>query len=218
MKPKLLDLFCGAGGASMGLYRAGFDVTGVDIKPQPRYPFEFHQADALTYPLDGYDAYWASPPCQEYSRTKSLKTSIFPTLIEPVRIKLIATGKPFVIENVPGAPLINPLILCGSMFGLRVRRHRIFEINPPVYFPPFSCNHWGKCTGAGRNRVKAGVKGRTLSLNDGFAFLTVAGNDYLVNEGKKAMGIDWMIRSELSQAIPPAYAEYLGNQLIRAIQ
>ena len=129
-KPRLLDLFCGAGGAAMGYHRAGFEVVGVDIKPQPHFPFEFHQVDALTYTLDGFDAYHASPPCQRYSCAVNLHNNrdSHPDLIDIVRNILLKTGKHYVIENVPGSPLINPTQLCGSAFGLRVRRHRLFEI------------------------------------------------------------------------------------------
>lgn len=122
-KPKLLDLFCGAGGAAMGYHRAGFEVTGIDINPQPHYPFKFIQADAMTYPLGGFDCYHASPPCQRYSiLTRGLhqdRIENYPDLIAPIRDRLLHTGKPYVIENVEGARklLINPVKLCGTMFG-----------------------------------------------------------------------------------------------------
>jgi DNA (cytosine-5)-methyltransferase 1 len=137
MKPRILDLFCGAGGASAGYARAGFDVVGVDLNPQPRYPFEFHQADALTFPLDGFDAIHASPPCQAYStmRRGLWKDREHPDLIAPIRDRLIGADVPYVIENVEGARrlLVNPVLLCGTMFGLgtkegnQLRRHRYFE-------------------------------------------------------------------------------------------
>jgi DNA (cytosine-5)-methyltransferase 1 len=149
VKPRLLDLFCGAGGAAMGYHRAGFDVVGVDVNPQPRYPFEFVQADALTYPLEGFDAIHASPPCQPWTR----KTPTWgrarvhypdhPQLIEPTRDRLHASGLPYVIENVVGAPLRAQVMLCGSMFGLRIQKHRLFEGNWPLPFPPASCYHVG---------------------------------------------------------------------------
>jgi len=211
---KLLDLFCGAGGAAMGYYRAGFnEIVGVDNRPMPRYPFTFVLADALEYVREHgheFDAIHASPPCQEYSVLKSLKRGDYPKLVEPVRDALIAIGKPFVIENVEGAPLVNPLMLCGSMFGLRVQRHRLFECNPVIWFPPHPCNHWGKASG-GKNF--AGVR-KTL---ENFSFLTITGNDYIADDGRKAMGIDWMTRKELSQAIPPAYTEYIGKFLLQAV-
>src|SRR4030042_2837765 len=142
-KPRLLDLFCGAGGAAMGYHRAGFEVVGVDIKPQPHYPFEFHQADALTFPLDEFDAYHASPPCQAFTKYKNLRKDLpsrYPNLIPSTRRRLTDTDKPFVIENVEGSPLINPIVLCGSMFGLDVRRHRLFECGK-FTVQPLVCHH-----------------------------------------------------------------------------
>lgn len=140
-RPKLLDLFAGAGGASMGYHMAGFEVTGVDIEDHPSYPFEFLVANALTVSLEGYDAYAASPPCQGYSITKHQSKSTSPLLIEPIRERLEATGKPFAMENVEGArwAMKQPTQLCGSTFGLRVRRHRLIETNFPV--PELSCAH-----------------------------------------------------------------------------
>lgn len=214
MKAKLLDLFCGAGGAAMGYHWAGFEVVGVDIAPQPHYPFEFHQADALTYLAEHwqeFDVIHASPPCQAYSITLHLKTarSDHPALIEPVREALRATGKPFVIENVPGAPIVNPLMLCGSMFGLGVLRHRLFESEPAIWFPPFQCQHDGPVLPMWwRSRTKALAEGKT------FRYITVAGKSFLMPEARLAMGIDWMTRDEISQAIPPAYTHFIGAQLL----
>lgn len=210
----LLDLFCGAGGAAVGYARAGFNVVGVDHKPQKRYPFEFHQADALEFlALHGseFDVIHASPPCQAYSITRSLHANKHVAIVPLVRQALITTGKPYIIENVPGAPLLNPLMLCGTMFGLRVIRHRLFECNPQITFAPFSCNHWGKATGNGNDQR---LLSRTTSLSDGYAFVTVCGNNYLADEGRMAMGIDWMTKKELSQAIPPAYTEYIGKVVL----
>ncbi len=217
MKPTLLDLFCGAGGAAMGYHQAGFEVVGVDIKRQPRYPFEFHQADAFEYLAQHwqeFDLFHASPPCQGYARTKSLKTSRNDALmlIEPVREALQSTGRPFVIENVVGAPLINPLMLCGSMFGLGVLRHRLFECEPPIWFPPGQCQHAGPVLPMWwKSRCAALKAGRT------FAYITVAGRSYLMPEARRAMGIDWMLRDELSQAIPPAYTHFIGARLQEAL-
>jgi DNA (cytosine-5)-methyltransferase 1 len=125
-RPRIADLFCKAGGAGMGYYRAGFDVVGVDIEPQPRYPFEFVQADALTFDLDGFDAYHASPPCQGFSAMKRATKVEHADLLTPTRARLLATGRPFVLENVEGAPLHEPWKLCGTQFGLKTRRHRLF--------------------------------------------------------------------------------------------
>ncbi len=213
MSYRLLDTFCGAGGAGMGYRRAGFEVVGVDIKPQPHYPFEFIQADALEYIAEHgreYDVIHASPPCQAYSVTASLSNGNHPQLIEDTREAIQKIGKSYVIENVVGAPLINPLMLCGTMFGLQVIRHRLFEINPPIYFPPFSCNHDGTVSG---NRALRDGKRVTPCLND-FDFITVVGHDFILSDARIAMDIDWMGQKEISQAIPPAYTEFIGKQLI----
>lgn len=215
-RPLLLDLFCGAGGAGMGYFRAGFDVTGVDITPQPRYPFAFIQADALEYIREHgheYDVIHASPPCQVYSVMAALSSGSHPDLIADTRAALLATGKPFIIENVPGAPLENPLMLCGTMFGLRVIRHRLFEIHPdPIWFPPSPCRHEGKATGG------VTIRGVTKGFTTGHAYITVVGNSYLMADGRAAMGIDWMTRAGLSQAIPPAYTEWIGRRIIEVCQ
>lgn len=209
-KPRLLDLFCGAGGAAMGYHRAGFEVVGVDIKSQPHYPFEFIQADALTYPLDGFDAYHASPPCQRYSTmTKKWgRSNNHPDLIGPVREKLQAIKVPYVIENVEGAPLINPVMLCGSMFRLgsgkyNLRRHRLFECSWGILFPPASCNHKGLAL-----PVYGHAGGK--SNRDGLQF---PGTD----AWREGMGIDWMTGKELAEAIPPAYTEYIGKYLMQEV-
>ena len=213
-KPLLLDLFCGAGGAAMGYYRAGFRVIGVDIEPQPRYPFEFIQADAMTFPLEGFDVIHASPPCQGYSIANYIwgKTD-HPLLIGPLRERLLAAGKPYVIENVPGAPLRSPLVLCGLAFGLKVRRHRLFETSPQILLaPPCPPGHrlldYVLVIGGGvRKRVPQ--QGRTLKGGPKMNRPTLP-----LSVGHAAMGIDWMNRFELSEAIPPAYTEYIGRQLI----
>lgn len=194
----------------MGYHLADFDVVGVDIMPQPHYSFEFHQADALQFLSQHgseYDVIHASPPCQEYSVTASLKSGNYPELIEPIRSALMQTGKPYIIENVPGAPLVNPLMLCGTMFGLRVIRHRLFETSWGEMISPLTCNHNGNVSG-NRN-----IKGKRKDLNN-FRFLTIVGNDYIAEDGRKAMGINWMTRKELSQAIPPAYTKYIGGLLL----
>lgn len=211
MTYRLLDLFCGAGGAAMGYHRAGFEVVGVDIKPQPHYPFEFHQADAMTYPLEGFDAIHASPPCQAYS-TATRDRQSHPDLYAPIRAQLEQKGVPYVIENVIGAPYHHGAFLCGTMFGLEadgewIRRHRNFETSWLIWQP--QCHH--------RRDIKA---------------ITVTGKCYLTvtkdcarhsrqptfATAQRAMGIDWMTRQELSQAIPPAYTEWIGHQLMAVLR
>ena len=213
---RLLDLFCGAGGAAMGYHRAGFEVVGVDIAPQPNYPFDFVQADALEFPLDGFDAIHASPPCQGYSRMRHLpwlKGREYPLLIEPVRQRLLAHGAPWVIENVEDSPLaresglfgVHGILLCGTMFDLGVYRHRPFEssivLPQPVHREHREVVKPGRYLG-GRGRVPV-RSGYAEHLRDGDRF-------------RSAMGIDWMADNELSQAIPPAYTELIGKALLAA--
>lgn len=211
VKHRILDLFCGAGGAAMGYARAGFDVVGVDIKPQPRYPFEFIQADALTFPLDGFDAIHASPPCQTYSAMRNSWNARkdHPDLLPATRARLAAAGVPYVIENVPGAPMAPLFLMCGSAFGLgipgyQLRRHRWFEVSGAWFLSP-PCQHRGPVIGI------YGDHGRDRRRKEGF------GRYFSLDERKQAMGIDWMARDELDQAIPPAYTEYVGEQLLTAI-
>jgi len=204
----MLDLFCGAGGAAMGYYRAfgpDVEIVGVDHRPQPRYPFKFIQADALEFMRDGrgdgFDFYHASPPCQVFSAMQHIHKNRerHPDLIAITRDYLIQIGKPYVIENVPGAPLENPLMLCGTMFGLRIIRHRLFESNciPFCLLPP--CDHrdvfdpWHGTVETGRSA-------------DNF---------------REAMGIDWMPQiggpnksGSLDLAIPPAYTEWIGRRIM----
>jgi DNA (cytosine-5)-methyltransferase 1 len=208
VKPRALDLFCGAGGAGMGLHQAGFDVVGVDIKPQPRYPFTFHQADALTFPLDGFDFIWASPPCQAYSITAKLHDVAHPQLVEAVRERLAASGTPYVIENVVGAPLIHPFTLCGSMFGLRVLRHRLFEASFFVLVP-----------GHPEHRGTSNSSRRYSSFETGADFICVAGHNFKREDGAAAMGVDWpATREEIAQMIPPAYAEFIGRAALMHLE
>jgi DNA (cytosine-5)-methyltransferase 1 len=212
-RPKLLDLFCCAGGAGAGYVKAGFDVIGIDIKPQPNYPFPFIQADALG--LDPkfialFDAVHASPPCQSYSdlAKRNGNADDWPRLIEPVRAMLKKSGLPYVIENVDGAPMLDPVVLCGTMFpGLRVLRHRLFEANFPISVPPH-----GKHPKVHTFDKRKSHYGKTDDMRD-FVQVTGGGN-CSVAAAKDAMGIDWMTKNELNESIPPAYAQYIGKQLL----
>jgi DNA (cytosine-5)-methyltransferase 1 len=208
VKPRLLDLFCGAGGASMGYHRAGFDVVGVDINPQPRYPFEFVHGDAMTYPLDGFDVIHASPPCQAFTAYRRRGAGVGAAaldLIAATRNRLQASRVPYVVENVPGAPLRNPVTLCGSSFGLDVRRHRLFESNIALLTP--ACRHdlqtprFPSATNRRnlRSTVEVGVWRIPLEVQSA------------------AMGVDWMRLDELTLAIPPAYTEHIGAQLLAVL-
>ncbi len=214
---RLLDLYCGAGACSVGYYRAGFDdITGVDIVAQPHYPFRFVQSDALEFLVGHgheYDLIHASPPCQAYTQARFLKNvrQDHPDLIAATREALQLVGKPYVIENVPGAPLRNPLVLCGSMFGLGVLRHRLFEIEPPIYFVPMTCKHGPVLP------MFWGARRRALQEGRQYDYITVAGRSFLVEEARQAMGIDWMTREEIKQAIPPAYTEWIGRELMAVI-
>lgn len=207
-RPRLLDLFSGAGGAARGYQLAGFHVTGVDIVAQKRYiGDEFHQADALEYLAahgHEYDVIHASPPCQAHSTLRHRWSNEYDSLIGDVRSMLQKIGKPYVIENVVGAPLRDPLMLCGSMFNLRVIRHRLFECSPAIYFPPGPCSH------------PVNAVGRRGHLADR-EWMTVTGHFSNVVKAGEAMGIDWMTQSGLAQAIPPAYTEWIGELLLQAV-
>lgn len=203
MKPKCLDLFCGAGGASMGLHRAGFDVTGVDIKPQPRYPFRFIQGDALRPPvrLEDFDLVWASPPCQRYSIcTPAGYHERHPNLIDSVRTMLRPT-RLHVIENVAGARKVlrHPVKLCGSMFGLPVWRHRYFEANFDLGLTS-PCNH---------SFVPVLVSGSPRRNGDR--------TEPSTERRREAMETPWMTRLEMDEAIPPAYSEHIGRYAMMAL-
>lgn len=193
----------------MGYHRAGFEVVGIDIEPQPHYPFEFHQADALAvlseYPWDqDWVAVHASPPCQAYSNAQKLRGNVHPDLIGPTRELLESTGLPYVIENVVGAPLRDPVTLCGAMFGLRTYRHRLFETNWELAAPEHP-PHVARTTKMGR------------PPGDG-EFMHVVGNFSGVAEAREAMGIDWMPGHRMREAIPPAYTEWIGAQLLRVVR
>lgn len=209
---RLLDLFCGAGGAAMGYHQAFPDaeIIGVDINPQPRYPFTFVQGDVMTFPLDGFDLIHASPPCQHFTRYRNNVKDItdrYDNHLPAIRQRLETQQAAWVIENVEGAPMRHPVTLCGSMFGLRVRRHRLFDCSFPIMSPP--CNHsvWTErpfkgSTGRGpRFTIEVGAWNEPLELQ------------------KACMGVthDMTLR-ELSEAIPPAYTRYIGEQLMDQLE
>lgn len=221
MRPRLLDLFSCAGGAAVGYHRAGFEVVGVDINPQPRYPFEHHVADALEYVAEHghkFDAIHASPPCQTYSKTRTLHSNTHPDLVAPTRAALIASGRPWVIENVVGAPLLDPLVLCGTEFDMRapdvdgvplkIVRHRLFESNIPL-------------VGNGGCRHDPTVQ--TATVYGAGGGWTPAHRDNPDRRGgyipatpviQQLLGIDWMTKHEMSQVVPPVMAEHIGRQLL----
>lgn len=211
-KIKVLDLFCGAGGAAKGLYNSGLtDITGVDISPQPHYPFKFIQADAIDFDISGYDFIWASPPCQAHSWAAKQHINqrgyFYQDCLLPTQMLLYAAVVPYVIENVPLAPLRDPITLCGIMFNLRVVRHRIFEYGRFDLDQPM--HNVSLC----RNAVKTGYA------------LTAAGHGGGKKHGQStrledlslAMGIDWMTKPELNESVPPAYGEYIGRQFINSL-
>jgi DNA (cytosine-5)-methyltransferase 1 len=215
VKPRLLDLFCGAGGAAMGYARAGFEVIGVDHRPQPEYPFEFIEMDVFEAlrGAEGFDAIHASPPCQPFTAMRTLADAGGKRIretsdhLEETRKRLVGIGVPYVIENVVGAPLINPVMLCGSSFGLALRRHRLFESSELIFGAP--CRHadvpapiavYGDHPQQPGDKPYRIRRARTLL------------------EGQEAMGIGWMSWKPLTQAIPPDYTEHIGRQLIRSVK
>jgi DNA (cytosine-5)-methyltransferase 1 len=217
----LLDAFCCQGGASMGYARAGFTVYGIDIDPQPRYPFPFHQGDAIealdslasgrgvlfTYPAGGtvelfeeqIVAKHGSPPCQAYTLCQRIQGNDHPDLIEPTRELFEYARKPYVIENVEGAPLLDPVMLCGAMFGLETYRHRLFESSLTLSTPAHP-EHVARTTKMGRTPVPG-------------EFMHIVGNFSGVDRGREVMGMEWATRDGLREAIPPAYTEHIGRQL-----
>ena len=216
---RLLDLFCGAGGAAMGYHRAGFDeIVGVDIVPQPHYPFTFVQADAMTYPLDGFDAIHASPPCQHFTKYRNRVKDItdrYSDFLPQTRERLANSGLPWVMENVVGAPMAA-FVLCGSMFQGRgtvdIQRHRLFESSVFILTP--GCDHsiWSEIKYTGGRSISRGgalvLCRKTIEIGKWGIPLAVQ---------QEAMGIDWMTLRELSESIPPAYTEFIGEQLIHQI-
>jgi DNA (cytosine-5)-methyltransferase 1 len=203
---RLLDLYCGAGGAGMGYHRAGFEVVGVDINPQKNYPFEFHQADALEFLKEHgheFDTIHASPPCQRHSAMSNCRPGLaeeYPDLVAPTRDLLEASSKPWVIENVVGSPLRGPITLCGIMFGKELYRHRLFESNfllpqpphPKHVIPASKAGHW-----------KPGT------------IMSVSGHIAPIAKAREIMGIDWTNREELAESIPPYFTQFVARWLIR---
>lgn len=224
-KPRALDLFCCAGGATKGLQRAGFHVTGVDIKPQLRYcGDDFHQADALEFPLEGFDFIWASPPCQAFCALRFMPTAReHPNLIPKTRARLVGSRIPYCIENVEGAPLGESgflIMLCGTMFGLQtadgraeLRRHRLFETSFSIPLRP-PCQHGIRVLGAYGGHVRD--RCRAVTVTGSTPQTNVDRNrtreTFSIEDARAAMGIDWMTMAGLSQAIPPAYSEFIGRQ------
>lgn len=212
-KPRLLDLFCCAGGAAAGYSDAGFEVVGVDIKPQPNYPFKLIQSDVLSLDtafLTTFNAIHASPPCQSYSdlAKRNGNADAWPRLIDPVRSMLALSGLPYVIENVEGAPLRDPVMLCGTMFKeLRVLRHRLFEANFTILTPKHGPHPKVHTFDKRKSHF-----GKTNDMRD-FVQVTGGGN-CTIAAARDAMGIDWMTKNELNEAVPPAYTRFLGKQLM----
>lgn len=204
MRPVALDLYCCQGGASYGLDAAGFQVVGIDIVPQPNYPFPFIRADAITTLPAGFDFVWASPPCQAHTLAQRIQGRDHPDLIEPTRAMLRASGIPYVIENVVGAPLDNPIMLCGSMFGLQTYRHRLFECSFAID-PPHHPDHTAPIRKMGRP-VREGE------------MMHIVGNFSGVQKARDIMGAQWMNRDGLREAIPPAFAKYIGQAALSQIQ
>lgn len=235
---RLLDLFCCAGGAAVGYHRAGFTPYGVDINPQPNYPYAFHQGDVLevmrvlnaggaidfTHPcgrvewltLADFVLAHASPPCQAFSKTKTLHTNTHPDLVEPTRAALIETGLPYIIENVVGAPLLDPLVLCGTEFNmtapdvdglpLKLVRHRLFESNLPLTRAG-TCNHDPKVLTAS---IYGAGGGWTPEHRDS----ATRRGGYVPHTDvcRALLGVDWTTKHELSQVVPPRFTEHLGHQ------
>lgn len=207
---KLLDLYCGAGGASMGYHQAGFEVTGIDINRQKRYPFRFIQMDALEVSpsfLAGFDVIHASPPCQKYSDLQKRTGLDYPDLIQPTRQILLNSGKPYVIENVDTAPLLNPVMLCGRMFPeLKVYRHRLFESNIEIEIPIHPIHDKLVFTYDKR-------KYHYKKFDNGMFIQVTGGGNGTIQQKRAAMDIDWMIHKEINESIPPAYTKYIGEQI-----
>jgi DNA (cytosine-5)-methyltransferase 1 len=192
----------------MGYHQAGFDVVGVDIRPQRHFPFEFHQGDAIEFIREHgheFDVIHTSPPCQHYSHAQRIMGNEHDELIEPTREALQVAGRPFIIENVVGAPLLDPVMLCGAMFGLRTYRHRLFEVGNGLTLTQLDHpEHVAPVAKMGR-RVQPGE------------YMHIVGNFIGADEGREVMGMPWASRRELAQAIPPAYTKYIGDAAMAAL-
>lgn len=214
MKPRILDLYCCEGGAAKGYADAGWEVVGVDIEPQPRYPFEFHWSDArdalhpwsAIWRLDRFDAIHASPPCQKFSKAQRIQGREHPDLIAPTRELLEATGLPYVIENVEDArdKLRDPVTLCGTMFGLAQYRHRLFETNWPLD-PPLHGEHY----------LKQAKMGRAPADDE---IIQAVGNFSGVARARRDLGVPWMSRDGIRECIPPAFTTFIGERLLAHIE
>jgi DNA (cytosine-5)-methyltransferase 1 len=206
---KALDIGCCAGGVSAGLVQAGFKVTGIDIEPQPHYPYHFIQADARELSIDflrQFDFLWASANCQEYSMASMqfrLKGKKYPEWIEPIREIFIKAGKPYVIENVEGSPLINPVMLCGTMFDIKTYRHRLFEANFPIKQPVHM-----------EHKQKQIKMGRPVKQGD---YIQMVGHFSGVPYAREITGCNWMNQYELAQCIPPVYSKYIAEEYIKSL-
>lgn len=225
-RPKLVDLFCCGGGAAMGYHRAGFDVVGVDWVDQPDYPFTFVRADAMSFDLSGFDAVHASPPCERFStmngpnRRHARLFDWNTDLLTPTLERFASLSVPWVVENVVGARSAMPadaVTLCGSAFGLDVRRHRLFASNVPI--GGVACRHdrqTGRFLPTGRNiaAARAGTGSHSRVVGN-YGSLNYPGE---LEIRRRAMGIDWLPVDRLAKAIPPAYTEHLGRQLLASIR
>lgn len=208
-RPRLLDLFCCQGGAAKGYAEAGFDVTGIDIAPQPRYPYRFVQAEAVAFVREhggDFDVIHASPPCQHYSRAQKIQHRTHPDLIDPTRAALEATGRPWVIENVEeaAAQLRDPVTMCAAAFGMRTYRHRLFETRGFTFTPPQHPAHQAPLTKMGRPRAAG-------------HFAHYVGNFSGVAEARTDMSVPWMNRDGIRECIPPTYTQWIGTAALHTL-